>query len=338
MSDAPAPLLPRVTLCLAVLNEERDIARCLESIRRQDYPTDHMEILIMDGGSTDRTESIARSYGCRFEHNPRKLAEPGYVLAYDLATGELIVHLAADNELRESGWLREMVRPFQDNPAIMGAFCRVGWNPIDNAFLKYFNSDTDPFSAFLYGAASHPDTFGRCYPVKQDAGSYVVYRYDVHHYPLVAFCQGFTLRRSGPRPGAESQDDLVPLIRFLADGHDMAYVRSVTIGHYVFDDFAHYRRRMLRKVSESFTMADHGFTAREYSLPISRKIRQYLFLPWARTIIGPLAQALIRFARRGEWFHFYHVPASFLLACYIVRLFVEVRVLKTRSTPVGKYH
>lgn len=338
MSASLEVILPKVTLCLAILNEERDIGRCLESIRRQNYPTDRMEVLVMDGGSTDRTEAIVRSFGFRFEHNPLKLAEPGYVLGYTLATGDLFAHLAADNELRSDNWLREMVRPFQDDPKIMGSYCRVGWNPDDNPFLMYHNSNTDPFSMFLYGNASHPETFHRCYPTVKDAGTYVVYQFDAVHYPLLAFCQGFVLRRSGPHPAADSQDDLVPVIRLLEEGHPLAYVRTVTIGHYIFDNFSHYRRRMLRKASESFTLANHGFTTREKTLPWTRRLRQYLFIPWALLLVGPTFTALRNYSRTGKLYHFYHVPASFLLASYILRMFIEVRLLRTRKSPTKGYH
>jgi glycosyltransferase involved in cell wall biosynthesis len=332
------PALPKITLALPVLNEERDIGRCLESIHKQDYPPELLEVIVADGGSTDRTEEIVRSFGYRFLHNPHKLAEPGLALAYTQASGDLFVHMAADNELRETNWLREMVQPFLADENVVGAFCRVECNPGDNAFLKYFNFDTDPFSTFVYWNASHPETLGKRYPVKKDAGSYVIYQFDARYYPLVALAQGFILRRSYPRPADTSHDDIQPLVGIIRDGHDLAYVRTVTIGHYIFDNFAHYRRRMLRKVSESFTQANHGFHVREKALPWPRRLRQYLFIPWALTGIGPLFSALSRFSRTGHWHHFYHVPASFLLAVYISRMVVEVRLLKLRKTPTGKYH
>ena len=95
---------------------------------------------------------------------------------------------------------------------------------------------------------------------------------------------------------------------------------------------------MLRKVSESFTQANHGFHVREKALPWARRLRQYLFLPWALTGVGPFFSALRRCVRTGHGYHFYHVPASFLLAGYILRMSVEVRLLGLRKTPTGKYH
>lgn len=40
-------------------NEEKYIARCIESIMAQDYPKDDLEVLFVDGMSTDRTRYCA---------------------------------------------------------------------------------------------------------------------------------------------------------------------------------------------------------------------------------------------------------------------------------------
>ena len=63
-TDLPWPALPetpaepRLTVCLIVRNEERFLARCLESVR--DVAS---QIVVVDTGSTDRTMAIAREHG-----------------------------------------------------------------------------------------------------------------------------------------------------------------------------------------------------------------------------------------------------------------------------------
>ncbi len=52
-----------VSLCMIVKNEEQDLKTCLESVK--DLVD---EMVIVDTGSTDRTEEIARSYGAKVEH------------------------------------------------------------------------------------------------------------------------------------------------------------------------------------------------------------------------------------------------------------------------------
>lgn len=60
--------LPFVTIAMPCLNEEVHIEACIRSVEAQDYPRDRMEILVADGGSTDRTREILAHLA---EHDPR---------------------------------------------------------------------------------------------------------------------------------------------------------------------------------------------------------------------------------------------------------------------------
>lgn len=46
-------------------NSAERIGKCLESITQVDYPNEMYEIVVVDGGSTDDTSKIARSYGAK---------------------------------------------------------------------------------------------------------------------------------------------------------------------------------------------------------------------------------------------------------------------------------
>jgi glycosyltransferase involved in cell wall biosynthesis len=56
---------PFVSVLLACRNEEKYIARCLDSILANDYPKHRLEILVMDGMSMDRTRGIVHEYARR---------------------------------------------------------------------------------------------------------------------------------------------------------------------------------------------------------------------------------------------------------------------------------
>jgi len=52
-----------IAAVILTLNEENDIARCLSSLKWVD------EIIVLDSGSTDKTLSVAKTFGCKvFEH------------------------------------------------------------------------------------------------------------------------------------------------------------------------------------------------------------------------------------------------------------------------------
>jgi glycosyltransferase involved in cell wall biosynthesis len=84
----------RLSACIITLNEERNLPRLLESLRGIAD-----EIVVVDSGSTDRTETIARKHGARFEF--RKWTHYGEQKnhAAAIATSEWILSLDADEAL-----------------------------------------------------------------------------------------------------------------------------------------------------------------------------------------------------------------------------------------------
>jgi len=52
---------PLVSIIIACRNEEKFIAECLDSIIKQGYPKDKIEIFIMDGMSEDKTRDIIKN-------------------------------------------------------------------------------------------------------------------------------------------------------------------------------------------------------------------------------------------------------------------------------------
>jgi glycosyltransferase involved in cell wall biosynthesis len=86
----------KITATIITLNEERNIARAIESLRCCD------EILILDSGSTDRTVELAQNLGTRvFEAGWRGFAGQKNWAA-EQATHDWILSLDADEALSES--------------------------------------------------------------------------------------------------------------------------------------------------------------------------------------------------------------------------------------------
>ncbi len=90
-----------LSVVIITFNEERNIGRCLESVRGVAD-----EIVVVDSFSTDRTEEICRNYGARFIRHPFEghIGQKNFALSQ--ATHACVLSLDADEalspELKES--------------------------------------------------------------------------------------------------------------------------------------------------------------------------------------------------------------------------------------------
>jgi glycosyltransferase involved in cell wall biosynthesis len=145
---------PEVSFILGILNAEKVIKECLESILFQKFPPEKYEILVIDGGSTDRTLKIVQeasgTHPIRLFHNPGKLSE-GRGMSKDMgvsaALGEIVIFLDHDNILLEKDWLFNILRPFR-NPEVMASQSMLQSRKGDGLFLRYVNDIgvEDPFA------------------------------------------------------------------------------------------------------------------------------------------------------------------------------------------------
>jgi glycosyltransferase involved in cell wall biosynthesis len=99
---------------MPTLNAARVLEESLSSFFNQDYPKEKLEIVIGDGGSTDKTLAIAKKYRARVYKNPLKTSESGKAVALKQSKGELALLMDSDNILPDKTWLKKMVEPFSD--------------------------------------------------------------------------------------------------------------------------------------------------------------------------------------------------------------------------------
>jgi glycosyltransferase involved in cell wall biosynthesis len=75
-----------VSILVPMRNEERWIGRCLDTISHNGFPSDRYEVLVLDGGSTDRSRAIVEQKACKFS-NIRLVDNPGQYVPHGLNLG-----------------------------------------------------------------------------------------------------------------------------------------------------------------------------------------------------------------------------------------------------------
>lgn len=115
--------LPTISIIIPTLNSARTLRECLKSIRSQDYPQQLLEIMLIDGGSSDTTRTIANEFSVRFEQFPEKKDNPEARKAIGLANAKyaLALFIDSDNILPQRHWLRQMVAPLLDNKEVVAS-------------------------------------------------------------------------------------------------------------------------------------------------------------------------------------------------------------------------
>ena len=94
---------PSVSIVIPVLNEQKYIRSCLDSVLLQDYPSDKLEVILAVGPCVDDTEKIIAEYCAQYSYiktvkNPRGTISCGVNLAIKAAKGEYIVRFDAHSE------------------------------------------------------------------------------------------------------------------------------------------------------------------------------------------------------------------------------------------------
>ena len=83
-----------------IYNEEKYIAKCIDSILAQDYPKDDLEVIFVDGMSTDKTRKIVAEYAGKYDFirlldNLDRIVPPAMNMGIRAAKGDVIMRLDA---------------------------------------------------------------------------------------------------------------------------------------------------------------------------------------------------------------------------------------------------
>jgi len=306
--------LPAVSFVIPVLNEENRIKGCLESIKNQEYPEDKMEILVVDGGSTDNTLEIAKEYGCRTIYNPKKLAEPGVALGTKEAKNEIVFVMASDNHLPKKDWIKLMIRPFQDNLNVVGAFTHVLTYPKDNLVNRYYSwAHVDPFTFFVFGNDANPRFMDKSYEIIEKTEEYIIFNFTIENYPLLALAQGFAIKKDALKDRENEYDDILPVISKIEQKSLIAYVPNAGIYHDHLKNFKDFVKKYKNRIEINVYKKGWGYETRKKYLSKKRKLRQKLWIIYSLSFILPFLDSIKGLKRDKDIVWFMHPFMCFAL-------------------------
>jgi cellulose synthase/poly-beta-1,6-N-acetylglucosamine synthase-like glycosyltransferase len=204
-----APIRPDVTVLFAALNEEKVISKKLENSLALDYPREHLQILVVNDGSVDRTAEIVGQYrdqGVELVNNPQRRGKlPAIKDAIKHVRGEIILFSDADNYYPRDA-LVETVKYFADPTvgAVSGGRNVLGESVLGNAEGLYWK-----YEEFIKRQESR---LGSCVGV---AGDLLAIRRDLYV----------------PPPSNVINDDFYAALSILKQGYRVIYAPEARSSH-----------------------------------------------------------------------------------------------------------
>ena len=132
--------IPKVSIIVATLNSELTIDGCLKAISELNYPKDFLEIIVVDGCSTDRTLEIAEKYPVKVISAPLN-APAAYNYALKIVRNDVLGFIDADAKV-EKEWLNKLVAYLND-PQVAGVSGGIEtWNK-ENAWARSIGYDLE---------------------------------------------------------------------------------------------------------------------------------------------------------------------------------------------------
>ena len=114
---------PGISVIIPAYNAERYLEETVQSVREQQWEGP-LEIIVVNDGSADSTEALAKSLGCRVVSIPQSGPAAARNEGIKNASNDLIFFLDADDVLAE-GSFEVLYAPMAQDPAVSAVFGRA---------------------------------------------------------------------------------------------------------------------------------------------------------------------------------------------------------------------
>lgn len=312
---------PGVTIVIPTFNSEHAIVECLESVFSQVYPG-KVEVIVADGGSTDRTLSIVRRYGnVRSIHNRLRTGEAGKAAGAKCAVHEIVAFIDSDNVLPSQDWLGRMMATFADPDIAAAEPLYYEYRERDGPITRYcaLIGMNDPLCLFLGNYDRYSQLTGRwtAVPLETlDCGDYIRVVLSDSLTPTIG-ANGFIVRKnllSSAGIGEYLFD--VDLVSGIASSRQIV-VAKVKIGivHIFAKDIADFARKQRRRVRDFLIYKDRRGKSYPWQESFNEGVLRFIL---STIVVFPLlVQMYVGHRRRRDVAWLFHLPACFLtLAIY----------------------
>lgn len=333
--------LPIVSIIIATYNSERTLERTLLSIRKQTIQQNKVEILIVDGGSKDKTLTIAKAYTCKIIKNP--LVEPlnAKYLGFHESKGKYVIGLDHDEVFINRKSLEERLKIFNKDNRVKAIHSSGYITPDHSSPINFYvNEFGDPFSFYIYRLTKSFRFFiaslRKRYTIAYEDKKYLLFKTSISEgrVPLMEILvAGSMVDKSyllnNFRTILRDKKLFLPnlLLHLLSLNPYIAVMKNDPLYHYSVENVSKYLKKLEWRIKNNIyfndTTGSAGFLKREQYEGKNTTFKKYLFIPYSLSILLPLLDALWLCVTRKNLSYFIHVPLSAITAALIVYHYIK---------------
>lgn len=288
----------KVSFILLTFNGGSGVRKCIESLRRQNYPQNLVDLVVVDNGSTDDSVAIAKELGARVFIQPKGTLYSNWVFGLHKVRGEFVFYLEQDIVLRRNTFIKQMVRPMIDDNRLIGALTKeyprkdMHWTA---RFLSYHYSQCDPLLEFLFDRLEDK--------IVERHDKYAVCKFNERLQPACRVFYRIKYLKRTPNWTARNYFDHDFVVNCVRSGFPyFAYVPEPGYYHYHVKDFKHFLQKRVRNMHmHYFDYYDRS----DYKTLDTRNKKQVLkllaFFIYANLLIPEAVRGLFRFLKHRDW-------------------------------------
>lgn len=338
-----------ISVVIVTLNSEKTLRLVLDSIKKQSYPEEKIEIIVVDGGSTDKTLEIARKYHCIVFPNPKVDFVSGKQIGYKMARGKVLLLLDSDEVLESHDSIKNKYLTMISNKKVKAVVSSGYKKPASYPSINtYINEYGDPFSLFMYNSSRDagwflPELVKNYQLIKEDQQS-VVFDFGVGKTPpfIEFISMGVMIdldfvKRRFPKILTSRPMHNHMFYLLIANGSQIAIMKDDPIIHYSAASFKVYLRKILSRVRNNIyenDMGQGGYKGREEYFPFSYKIKKLLFIPYSLSIIFPIVDSLRLYLTRKQVIYLAH-PILCLYTLYLIMFYYFLKLSGVKNKVSG---
>lgn len=331
-------------------NSGKTIGKSLESIKKQIYPKNLIEILVIDGGSDDNTIKLAKAYSAIILENPKRQQEYAKSIGINHAKGDIAIFLDSDEVIESNDFILKSVQVLTTNkiPIVLSTgYKRPSKSSTVNDYINFFS---DPFAHFIYGTSSEVKTkiesWKKKYNNFEDKKGVVIFSLSKgKELPLVDMAAGTTIDLKNIRKNfsIEIKDQrFITRLFYLINKKDnrIGLLTKNPIIHDSADSYLTFLSKLRWRIRVNIhykKIPGTGYSNREEFQSTAFRLRKYLFLAYAFTVIAPLLDSIYYFFKYKKSSLLLHLPLTLYTAFVIIyEYFLLIVGIKPNLSTYGK--